>query len=144
MLRSWVAGPGRTAAFAVALAIGTLSAGSVASLAAEPKKQYWATSLTRTVDPGLLRGLYDAVSHGAVGWLDVDPDNLIQRVTSGINLILYHVGGNCYVEDDCDRFPMSEPTGDRWGDTERVITLSDPAARRIVIDDLLVIVKKGD
>ncbi len=142
MLRSWAATSNRNAAIAVALVIGALSAGSV--LAAEPKKQYWATSLTRTVEASLLRGLYDAVAHGAVGWLAVDPDNLIPRVTTGINLILYHVGGNCYTGDDCDRFPLSEPTGDRWGDTERVIKLDDPAARKIVIDDLLVIVKKGD
>ena len=144
MLRSWVARSGRTAALAVALAIATLSAGSVASLAAEAKKQYWATSLTRTVDAGLLQGLYDAVAHGAVGWLDVDPDNVIPPVTAGINLILYHVGGNCYVEDDCDRFPLSEPTGDRWGETERLIRLDDPASRKIVVDDLLMIVKKAD
>ena len=143
MLRSWVARAERTAALAVALAI-ALSAGSVASLAAEAKKQYWATSLTRTVDAGLLQGLYDAVAHGAVGWLDVDPDNVIPPVTAGINLILYHVGGNCYVEDDCDRFPLSEPTGDRWGETERLIRLDDPAARKIVVDDLLMIVKKAD
>src|SRR5262249_29010297 len=138
----WAAKSRKTAA--IALAISALSAGSVAGLAAEAKKQYWATSLTRTVDAGLLRGLYDAVAHGAVGWLDVDPDNLIPRRTVRINLILYHVGGNCYAEDDCDRFPMSEATGDRWGDTERVIRLDDPAARKIVIDDLLMIVKKGD
>jgi hypothetical protein len=144
MLRSWSAKSSTTAAIGVALVIGALSVGSVSGLAAEPRKQYWATSLTRTVDAGLLRGLYDAVAHGAVGWLDVDPDNLIPRVTAGINLILYHVGGNCYAGDDCDRFPMSEPTGDRWGNTERVIRLDDPAARKVVIDDLLVIVKKGD
>jgi hypothetical protein len=142
MLRSWAATSSRNAAIAIALVIGALSAGS--ALAAEPKKQYWATSLTRTVEASLLRGLYEAVAHGAVGWLDVDPDNLIPRVTPGINLILYHVGGNCYTGDDCDRFPMSEPTGDRWGNTERVIRLDDPAARKIVINDLLVIVKKGD
>jgi hypothetical protein len=144
MLRSWSAKSSTTAAIGVALVIGALSVGSVSGLAAEPRKQYWATSLTRTVDAGLLRGLYEAVAHGAVGWLDVDPDNLIPRVTAGINLILYHVGGNCYTGDDCDRFPMSEPTGDRWGDTERVIRLNDPAARKVVIDDLLVIVRKGD
>ena len=144
MLRSCAAKSSRIAAIGVALVIGALSAGSVSGLAAEPRKQYWATSLTRTVDAGLLRGLYEAVAHGAVGWLDVDPDNLIPRVTTGINLILYHVGGNCYTGDDCDRFPLSEPTGDRWGDSERVIRLNDPAARKVVIDDLLVIVRKGD
>ena len=110
----------------------------------EPKKQYWATSLSRAVDDGLLRGLYEAVRRGEVGWLDVDPKHPIPPLEPGINLILYHVGGNCYIGSDCDRFPSSEPTGDQWGGTERAIYLNDPTARKIVIEDLLAMVQQGD
>jgi hypothetical protein len=128
----------------VALAIGALSMHPVAGAAAEPKKQYWATSLAGPVDDTLLQGLYDAVAHGEVGWLDVDPGHAVPPLTPGINLILYHVGGNCYDGADCDRFPSSEATGDRWGDKERVIHLEDPATRTIVVDDLVTMVQKGD
>ena len=58
--------------------------------------------------------------------------------------ILYHVGGNCYIGDDCDRFPNSQSTGDRWGNTERAIDLEDPEVRRIVVEDLVAIVRRGD
>ena len=127
-----------------ALAAAALLIGSLADSAAEPKKQYWATSLTDTVDAGLLRGLYEAVARGETGWLDVDPKNPIPRMEPGINLVLYHVGGNCYVGDDCRRFPSSESTGDRWGESERAINLDNPATRRIVIEDLVAIVRQGD
>lgn len=109
------------------------------------KLQYWATSLARTVDEDVLSGLYAAAARGEVGWLDVDPKYPIPRLTRGINLILYHVGGNCYIRnDDCDRFPSSRPTGDRWGDSERSIDLTDPAVRKILIEDLVAIVRRGD
>ena len=143
MPQSWKARMGGTALIAGALAIG-VSLVSPTEAAEDLKKQYWATSLTGSVDDGLLQGLYEAVARGEVGWLDVDPKNPIPRLLPGINLILYHVGGNCYIGSDCDRFPTSEPTGDRWGDTERVIDLDDPATRKIVIDDLVAIVKQGD
>lgn len=110
-----------------------------------PKKQYWATSLSRTVDGTVLQGLYDAVARGEVGWLDVDPKHSLPPLKPGINLILYHVGGNCYIRnDDCDRFPDSESTGDRWDDTERSIDLEDPTVRKIIIEDLIGIVRYGD
>ena len=108
------------------------------------KKHYWATSLGRTVDDGLLQGLNEAVGRGEVGWLDVDPKYPIPPMAPGINLILYHVGGNCYIGRDCDRFPASEPTGDRWSDKERSIDLRDARSRRIVVNDLVDIVQLGD
>jgi hypothetical protein len=43
------------------------------------QKQYWATSLTNSVNNGILRGLYEAVDRGEIGWLDVDPSLLFQR-----------------------------------------------------------------
>jgi hypothetical protein len=113
-------------------------------IAIKLEKQYWATSLTKTVDDNVLRGLYEAVSRGEVGWLDVDPKFPLPRLVPGINLILYHVGGNCYIENDCNRFPVSEATGDRWGVTERTIDLSDAVVRNIVIEDLVEIVRQGD
>ena len=135
---------GGTAIIARALAIGVLMIYSLTGTAGELKKQYWATSLTNTVDDSLLQGLYEAVGRGEVGWLDVDPKNPIPPMAAGINLILYHVGGYCYIGSDCDRFPSSEPTGDRWSNTERVIDLNDPAARKIVIEDLVTTVQQGD
>jgi hypothetical protein len=136
---------GWTCAIAGALMTGVFTLFSPTGTSAiELRKQYWATSLTGTVDDSLLRGLYEAVARGEVGWLDVDPQNPIPPLAPGINLILYHVGGNCYIGSDCDRFPSSEPTGDRWGSTEHVIDLNDPAARKIVIDDLVMIVLRGD
>jgi len=108
------------------------------------KKQYWATSLSRTVDAGVLQGLYEAVARGEVGWLDVDPKFPLPSLEGGINLILYHVGGNCYIGADCERFPASEPTGDQWGGSERQINLNDPAVRKIVVADLVEIVRQGD
>ena len=135
---------GTFAALAVcgALAIGTLYA--LPGEAQELKKQYWATSLSRSVDDVVLQGLYKAVARGEVGWLDIDPEYLILPLRPGINLILYHVGGNCYIGDDCDRFPDSQSTGDRWGSTERVVDLGDPEVRRIVVEDLVAIVRRGD
>ncbi len=85
------------------------------------------------------------MARGEVGWLDVDPKFPIPRLTRGINLILYHVGGNCYIrDDDCARFPASRSTGDRWGGSERSIDLTDPAVRKVLIEDLVTIVRRGD
>ncbi|HET7256372.1 MAG TPA: hypothetical protein VFJ46_21635 [Xanthobacteraceae bacterium] len=127
-----------------AAAIGISLLHPLTAAAAELKKQYWATSLTRSVDNGLLQGLYKAVARGEVGWLDVDAAKSIPRLEPGINLVLYHVGGNCYIGEDCDRFPASEPTGDQWSDQERTIDLNDPATRKTVIEDLIALVRKGD
>jgi hypothetical protein len=132
------------AALAGLLSAGLLLIYSPTASAGELKKQYWATSLAGTVDDNLLQGLYEAVARGETGWLDVDPKHPFPRLVPGINLILYHVGGNCYAGDDCRRFPSSQPTGDRWSDTERIIDLNDPAARKIVIDDLVTMVRHGD
>jgi hypothetical protein len=107
-------------------------------------KQYWATSLTKDVDDNVLNGLYEAVRRGEVGWLDFDPKFRLPRLVPGVNLILYHVGGNCYIGNDCNRFPASRPTGDRWGDTERTLDLNDAVVRDIVIEDLVSIVQQGD
>jgi hypothetical protein len=136
----------RKAAFAlpILLTIGVFAICSPAGAAGEPKRQYWATSLAGTVDDNILKGLYEAVAQGAVGWLDVDPEHPIPPLSPGINLIFYHVGGNCYTDKDCDRFPASRPTGDRWGQTERVIDLEDPDVRKVVVEDLVAMVKKGD
>jgi hypothetical protein len=125
------------------LAIGTLL-GCSAGLAEEFKKEYWATSLAGPVDEGILQGLYDAVDRGEIGWLDIDPKYFIPPLKPGINLIFYHVGGNCYIGSDCERFPSSEPTGDRWSDSERVIDLDDPLAREIVVRDLVALVRHAD
>jgi hypothetical protein len=127
-----------------AAAIGLSLLHPLTGATAELKKQYWATSLTRSVDNGLLQGLYKAVARGEVGWLDVDAAKSIPRLEPGINLILYHVGGNCYIGEDCERFPASEPTNDRWDEGERIIDLNDAAARKIVIEDLVALVRKGD
>jgi hypothetical protein len=127
-----------------ALAIGAPLGTWVAGTFGESKKHYWATSLSRTVDGDLLRGLREAVARGEVGWLDVDPQFPVPMMTPGINLIFYHVGGNCYIGSDCDRFPSSEPTGDQWGDQERRLDLNDPATRKIVVADLLDIVRHAD
>ena len=108
------------------------------------KKHYWATSLSRAVDANIMQGLYAAVARGEIGWLDVDPRRPLARLAPGINLILYHVGGNCYIGPDCDRFPASEPTNDRWDEKERRIDLTHPATRKIVVDDLLAIVQRAD
>ena len=108
------------------------------------KKQYWATSLSRTVDEVLLRGLDAAVARGEVGWLDVEPKRPIPPLRRGVNLILYHVGGNCYIGNDCDRFPDSEETGDRWGDNEHSLDLEESEVRKIVIDDMIGLMQRAD
>jgi hypothetical protein len=110
----------------------------------ELKKHYWATSLSGAVDDKVLQGLYEAVLRGEVGWVDVDWQNRIPRMRKGINLILYHVGGNCYIGRDCERFPSSDPTGDRWGNSERTIDLNDPPTRTIVVDDLIKMMRYAD
>jgi hypothetical protein len=130
--------------YAGALAICFLLMSLLPSTSAELRKQYWATSLSGSVDDVLLRGLYDAVARGEVGWLDVDPKPPFPALEPGINLILYHVGGYCYIGNDCNRFPSSEPTGDRWGDTERALDLDDPATREIVIKDLITLIERAD
>jgi hypothetical protein len=146
--QSWKIGVGRAAAIAGGLAgvlaIAVLSLKWPSSPIGELKKQYWATSLSGAVDDDLLQGLYAAVARGEVGWLDIDPKHPIPPLEPGINLILYHVGGNCYIGDDCDRFPSSEPTGDQWGNSERAIDLVDPATRKIVVEDLLAMAQHAD
>ena len=114
------------------------------SIFGDSKKHYWATSLSRTVDGGLLQGLQEAVARGEIGGLDVDPQFPVPAMTPGINLIVYHVGGNCYIGSDCDRFPSSEPTGDRWGERERKIDLNDAQTRKIVVADLVGLVRQAD
>ena len=132
------------ASIKAALTIGILLVFALPAETEELRKQYWATSLSGAVHDTLLQGLDEAVTRGEVGWLDVDWQNGIPKMRRGINLILYHVGGNCYTGSDCDRFPSSEPTGDRWGKTERMIDLTDAAARKIVVDDLLKLAQHAD
>src|ERR1700730_5710804 len=127
-----------------ALTIGTLLLVALPARSQEFRKQYWATSLSGAVHDTLLQGLDEAVTRGEVGWLDVDWQNGIPKMRRGINLILYHVGGNCYTGSDCDRSPSSEPTGDGWGKTERTIDLTDAAARKVVVDDLLKLAQHAD
>jgi hypothetical protein len=130
-----------------AIAAGFAVAVALLALPALPdtmgRKQYWATSLSDGVDAALLLELYAAVRRGEVGWVDTDPAE-VPRLEPGINLILYHVGGNCYIGSDCDRFPASEPSGDQWSNKERAIDLKDPAARRIVIEDLVALAQQAD
>jgi hypothetical protein len=97
---------------ALLAAIGLLLPCSIQGAPDELNKQYWATSLSGSVDETILKGLYAAVARGEVGWVDIDPKSAIPRLVRGINLVLYYVGGNCYIGDDCDRFPSSQPTGD--------------------------------
>src|SRR6185295_13838525 len=104
---------------------------------AESQKHYWATSLSGTVDAGILQGMREAVGRGEVAWLDVAPMSAGAAGTLGVNVILYHVGGNCRIGRDCDRFPASAPPTDGWGDTERTIDLDDPQVRKIVVADLV-------
>src|SRR6516164_6601860 len=89
----------RPAMASLTLAIGTLL-GCSAGIAEDFKKEYWATSLAGAVDEGILQGLYDAVDRGEIGWLDIDPKYSIHPLKPGINLIFYHVGGNCYIASD--------------------------------------------
>ncbi len=95
-----------TGVLAMCVALLAGASGALPAAAQDMKKQYWATSLARTVDDGLLRGLDAAVARGEIGWLDVEPKhNANLRLRRGVNLIFYHVGGNCYIGDDCDRYP---------------------------------------
>jgi hypothetical protein len=126
------------------LTIGALLVVALPASTQEFRKQYWATSLSGAVHNNVLQGLYEAVRRGEVGWLDMDAGNRIPKRRKGINLILYHVGGNCYIGSDCYRFPSSAPTGDRWGKTERVLDLTDPATRTIVVDDLVKLAQRAD
>lgn len=111
---------------------------------AAPKKQYWATSLSSEINRGVLQGLQDAIARGEVGWLDVNPDASAAAVPAGANLILYHVGGNCYAGGDCNRFASSKPAEGRWGREEREIDLTDPQARKIVVADMVALVRQAD
>jgi hypothetical protein len=129
---------------ATALGVAVLLMNWPSAASAELKYQYWATSLSGEVDPAVLRGFYEAVDRGEIGWLDVDAQNPLPRLRPAINLILYHVGGNCYIGSDCDRFPSSEPTGDQWGNSERVIDLNEPATRKIVVEDIVVLMQHAD
>jgi hypothetical protein len=131
-------------ALAAGIALAALPFCRAGEAAAEPKKQYWATSLSGTVDSGILQGLQDAVARGEQGWLDVSRRASDPARAPGINLILYHVGGNCRIGDDCRRFPASQPTRDGWGDSERAVDLADPPVRAIVIADLMRIVQSAD
>ena len=134
-----------TGVLAICVALLAGASGALPAAAQDMKKQYWATSLARTVDDGLLRGLDAAVARGEIGWLDVEPKhNANLRLRRGVNLIFYHVGGNCYIGDDCDRYPDSEDTGDRWGDNERSLDLEDEEVRDILIADLVGLVRKAD
>jgi hypothetical protein len=132
------------AGIAVTLAIELSLTSALNGAPVGAKKQYWATSLSGIVDETILLGLREAVVRGEIGWLDIDLNYPIPRLGPGINLILYHVGGNCYINNDCRRFPSSKPTGDRWEDAERMIDLGDTAARKIVIADLVRMVERGD
>jgi hypothetical protein len=111
---------------------------------ADLKRHYWATSLTRTVEPSLLEGLREAVARGEVGWLDIDPKFSVPAIAPGTNLIYYHVGGNCYVGDDCARFSKSEEINGLWSEKEHKIDLTDPMNRTIVITDLIKILQLAD
>ncbi len=125
--------------------VGHLDAPAAPSCTAgEARKQYWATSLSDGVDPALLRGLEAAVARREVGWLDVNPDFPVPPVSEGTNLILYHVGGNCYIGGDCDRFPSSKQLEGRWSDEEREVDLADPAVRKIVVADMVGIARQAD
>jgi hypothetical protein len=132
------------ARIAIALAIELLLTSAINGAPVSGKKQYWATSLSGIVDEPILAGLREAVARGEIGWLDIDLNYPIPPLEPGINLILYHVGGNCYIGLDCRRFPSSKPTGDRWVNAERMIDLRDPSARKIVIADLVRMVEQGD
>jgi hypothetical protein len=111
-------------------------------IVSEARKQFWATSLSGGVDRTLLQALRDAVARGEVGWLDVNPDSAAPVVTEGTDLILYHVGGNCYIGNDCARFPASKALEGRWSEEEREIDLNDPDVRKIVVDDMIGLVSR--
>jgi len=134
----------RALALAVCLAVFVGFGDRQSAATGELKKHYWATSLSGEVEPALLQGLRAAVARGEVGWLDVDPKQDLPGRLSGINLVLYHVGGNCYIGSDCDRFPASAPTGTRWDDSERGVDLYDPAVRRIVVGDLVEMMQRAN
>jgi hypothetical protein len=111
-----------------------------------PRNHYWATSLSGPVNRGLLQGLQEAAARGEIGWLDIDARFPVSGVAAGVNLILYHVGGNCYAGGDCARFPASQPLGDgdRWGSEERKLDLNDPQVRKIVVGDLVNVARQAD
>jgi hypothetical protein len=131
-------------AVACGLVLAMLTVLSNTSARAEPKKHYWATSLHWTIDSGILQGLREAVARGEVGWLDIAPRAPVQTRIGGVNLIFYHVGGNCRIGADCDRFPASQPPTDGWGESERTVDLNDPQVRNIVVADLVKIVQLAD
>jgi hypothetical protein len=128
----------------VGLVAAALLLPSFTQVGGDGTRHYWATSLSRTVDARLLQGLSEAVERGETGWLDVDPKHPMPPLRPGVNLIFYHVGGNCYIGSDCDRFPISHPTGDQWGDRERALDLTDALTRSIVVTDLIAMMSKAD
>jgi hypothetical protein len=132
------------ACLAGALAFGLSLTSVINSAPVSVKKHYWATSLSGIVDETIFAGLREAAARGEIGWLDIDLNYPIPPLEPGINLILYHVGGNCYIGSDCRRFPSSKPTRDRWDDAERTIDLDDPTTRKIVVADLVRLVEQGD
>jgi hypothetical protein len=134
----------RVFAMSVAIALALAANAWSGSRSGEPKKHYWATSLSGAVDPGLLQGLRVAVEHGETGWLDIDPRSREPLEGSGTNLVLYHVGGNCYIGYDCMRFPATDTTGTRWDDNERAVDLYEPAVRKIIVADLVAMVQQAD
>jgi hypothetical protein len=99
--------PPRNAGGVVAAVLsGALLLIAVSTAAGELKYQYWATSLSGEVDRALLRGLYQAVNRGEIGWLDVDPQNPMPRLRRTINLVLYHVGGTATSAAIASAFPF--------------------------------------
>ncbi len=137
-LRNW------QSRLALGFLLGTLPVFWSGGAFAQAKKHYWATSLSGTVDSNILQGLQDAVARGEQGWLDVSRRASDAARAPGINLILYHVGGNCRIGNDCSRFPATQPTRDGWSDSERAVDLTDPQVRTIVVADLLRIVQNAD
>jgi hypothetical protein len=134
----------RVLAFAALIAAAVASSYLPTAATPEPKKHYWATSLSGSVDPVLLQGLRGAVTRGEIGWLDIDPKESIPASHSSSNLVLYHVGGNCYLGTDCNRFPSADTTGTRWDDNERAIDLYEPVVRKIVVADLVAMAERAD
>jgi hypothetical protein len=136
--------PFRAFAFASLVAIAFAATYAPSATSGEHRKHYWATSLSGGVEPILLHGLRDALGRGEIGWLDIDPKESEPISPASANLVLYHVGGNCYLGADCNRFPSAETTGTRWDNNERAIDLYEPIVRKIVIADLVAMIERAD
>jgi hypothetical protein len=134
----------RALAFASLIVIAVASSYLPTAATSEAKKHYWATSLSGGVEPVLLQGLQGAVARGEIGWLDIDPRESAPTSAASSNLVLYHVGGNCYLGADCNRFPSADTTGTRWDNNERAIDLYEAVVRKIVIADLVAMVERAD